>query len=374
MTRVYLVPGFFGFTELGTLNYFHRVSEVLGEALAERTVDAEIIEVETLPTASIRRRASKLLDTVMQRGEIEQDALHFVGHSTGGLDIRLLLTPGVRLRETEEETVIARHTRTAIMLSTPHYGTPLANFFATLQGQHLLYLLTLLVVSTPGRLGAYMLARTFATFAHLDRIIGQRSNVFDLFAENLLGKITPKRGDAIWDFVREVSKDQGSILQLTPESMDIFNAAVLNQQGIEYVCFVNASPKPGVSALPVNPRDLYQSVTFLVYFLSYVIASREHKNYPYPVPVDSLMEELRGELKFPIDSRTNDGIVPLLSQIWGRLGGVLLGDHLDVVGHFSQGTDGKEYSAWLHSGSGFDESRFVRLWSDIAATIAGAEK
>jgi hypothetical protein len=83
MAQVYLVPGFFGFTELGSFNYFHRVSEVLGEALAEHSVDAEIIEVDTVPTGSIRRRALRLLAVVQRRGGLEQDQMHFIGHSTG---------------------------------------------------------------------------------------------------------------------------------------------------------------------------------------------------------------------------------------------------------------------------------------------------
>ena len=374
MTQVYLVPGFFGFSELGALNYFNGVSKALEKALAERSVDAEVIEVETLPTGSIRRRAGKLLDTVLKKGGGRQESLHFVGHSTGGLDVRLLLTPGVQLRETDEEIEIARHTKTAVTLSTPHYGTPLANFFATLQGQNLLYLLTLLVTSAPGRLGVYMGARFLVQVARLDNLVGQRNTVFDTFAEKLLGRITPKRGDAIWNFVREVSNDQGSILQLTPESMDIFNAAVPDQEGIEYSSFVTASPEPGLKAFLVDPRNLYQSITFVVYLMSYIVASREHKNYPYPPPPEPVMERLRRELSLPVDSGTNDGIVPLLSQIRGRIGGVVLGDHLDVVGHFFHEIDGEPYSEWLHSGSRFDETRFIRLWSDIADTIAQAER
>jgi len=99
MTQVYPVPGFFGFTELGSFNYFHRVSEVLGQALKERGVDAEIIETETVPTGSIRRRARRLIQSVRMHGGLEQDGLHFIGHSTGGLDTRMLPTPGVQRLE-----------------------------------------------------------------------------------------------------------------------------------------------------------------------------------------------------------------------------------------------------------------------------------
>jgi len=75
-------------------------------------------------------------------------------------------------------------------------------------------------------------------------------------------------------------------------------------------------------------------------------------------------------LPFQLDARTNDGIVPTLSQVWGRLGGVVLGDHLDLVGQFRHVWKGKAYTSWLHSGSGFDEQRFRKLWQDIATVIA----
>ena len=48
--------------------------------------------------------------------------LHFVGHSTGGLDIRLLLTPGVHLVRGDAEERVATHARSAITLATPHFG------------------------------------------------------------------------------------------------------------------------------------------------------------------------------------------------------------------------------------------------------------
>jgi hypothetical protein len=84
------------------------------------------------------------------------------------------------------------------------------------------------------------------------------------------------------------------------------------------------------------------------------------------------MKRICEQLFFPVDARTNDGLVPALSQIWGRLGGVVLGDHLDVVGQFHHVWEEKTYTTWLHSGSAFDDQRFRRLWQDIAAVIAGS--
>lgn len=372
MTQVYLVPGFFGFRELGSFNYFHRVAEVLGGALRARGVDAEIVEVDTLPTGSIRRRAGRLLETVRERGGLGQDNLHFVGHSTGGLDIRMLLTPGVRLLPTEEDLDVAARTRSAVTLSTPHHGTPLAGFFTSMNGRNLLYLLALLAGTAPGRYSLYLGSRLLSTAADLDRWIGQETNILDDVAENVLKKLSPDPDDPLWSFVREVSRDQGAMVQLTPESMDLFQAAVPDPENVRCVSFVSASPPPGFRSLLLQPRNIYQPATHVLYAASYLITSRAPANYPYPEPAPADRAAMEERMPFPLDARTNDGIVPALSQLWGILGGVAVGDHLDVVGQFQQEDRGKTYSAWLCSGSGFDEEGFRRLWGRIARVIAEA--
>ena len=373
MTQIYLVPGFFGFTELGSFNYFNRVSEVFGQALAEHSVDAEIIETDTLPTASIRRRAIRLLEVVREHGGLEHDTLHFVGHSTGGLDIRMLLTPGVQLLPAGEDQEIAARTRTAITVSTPHYGTPLAGFFTSLNGRYLLYVLTVLATSGPGRYGLYIASRFLSTVAGLDRFIGQEENILDSFAENVFRKLRPERGDDLWHFIEQISQDQGAMVQLSQESMDMFNAAASDRKDVEYVSFVSASPPPSLRRFMIRPRNLYQPVTHAIYALCYTLAGRVHRQYPYPTPDDAGVKKMFEQLPFQVDAGTNDGLVPALSQIWGRLGGVVLGDHLDLVGQFQHVWEGKAYTTWLHSGSGFDVQRFQRLWQDIAAVVAGSQ-
>ena len=370
MAQVYLVPGFFGFTALGSFNYFHRVSAVLGRALAEHGVHAEVIETDTLPAGSIRRRAIRLLDLVRQHGGLEQDHLHFVGHSTGGLDVRLLLTPGVKLQPTREEAELAARTRTVISLSTPHHGTHLANFFTNVNGRNLLYVLTLLATSAPGRYSMYAGSRLLTAVAHMDRFAGQKENILDSLARNVLSRIRPEQGDALWEFVREIGQDQGAMVQLTPEAMDLFNAAVLDRENVTYVSFASASPPPSLRSFMIRPRNLYQPFTHAIYAASHKLAGKVHRHYPYPTPEESVLQTLEGRLPFAVDTATNDGVVPLFSQIRGRFGGAFMGDHLDVVGQFHHEGEEGAYPTWLHSGSGFNEERFQRLWSDIAGVMA----
>ena len=84
---VFLVPGFFGFSSLGAVNYFEDVERLLGLALRRRGVDARIVRCMTQPTASIPRRADVLRRQIISNGGLNARELHFVGHSTGGLDV-----------------------------------------------------------------------------------------------------------------------------------------------------------------------------------------------------------------------------------------------------------------------------------------------
>ena len=371
-TQIYLIPGFFGFAQLGTLDYFHRVSEVLSRELTRRGVKAEIIEVKTRPTSSIRRRAISLLKTASSHGCLKCKNLHFIGHSTGGLDLRLLLTPGVRLRPSKDEEKIARKAKSAITLSTPHFGTPLANFFTSLNGRNLLYLLAIMVTSSPGRLGVYMGARLLSMVAHLDDYIGQKGTILDSLSEKLFRHITPDQGNELWEFLRDISHDQGAMVQLTPEAADLFNASVPDREGVDYVSFVTAAPPPRPSWSTWKGANLYNPITMAIYAASYLIASREHRNYPYPSLAKKLRNKIQAKIPFRLTRGTNDGIVPTLSQIWAKLGDVIVGDHLDVVGQFPQVVKGKRYAGWLHSGANFREEQFQKLWSDIANIIVRA--
>jgi hypothetical protein len=68
--------------------------------------------------------------------------------------------------------------------------------------------------------------------------------------------------------------------------------------------------------------------------------------------------------------QVNDGVVPLRSQVHGRLVWTGYADHLDVLGHFDGGHDAKKagdpaagpaHVDWLRSGAGFDEVRFREM-------------
>ncbi|MFA5074453.1 MAG: triacylglycerol lipase, partial [Nitrospirota bacterium] len=284
MQYVYLVPGFFGFTSLGSMNYFLGVRETLETRLGEMGVRAVIHETDTLPTGSIRQRAVRLLKRIEQDGAVKNGGgIHFVGHSTGGLDARLLVSPGVKLVPSDIEEEIGRRVYSVQTLSTPHYGTPLAGFFATIEGKHVLHLLTMLATTRPGRLGITATAKYLSLVARLDNLTGKANTLLDPLSEQLIKIISMERGHQLWKFLNEISQDQGAVIQLAPESMDIFNAAVINREGVRYVSHISASPPPFKEARLSNLNSLYAPLALLLYATVYKITARENRSYPYPV-------------------------------------------------------------------------------------------
>jgi hypothetical protein len=169
-------------------------------ARAIRGAEARIVRCRTQPTASIPRRVQVLREQVVRRGGLQADELHFVGHSTGGLDVRMLLTPGVKIARGDVEERIARRTRSATSVATPHHGTPLANHFLTLQGQMLLLVLSGLATSGPGRGTVLAAARAIAVAARLDDWLrGSGGRTADWLPSG--AGFMPEGFDATWDAV-----------------------------------------------------------------------------------------------------------------------------------------------------------------------------
>jgi hypothetical protein len=73
-----------------------------------------------------------------------------------------------------------------------------------------------------------------------------------------------------------------------------------------------------------------------------------------------------------VDDTANDGIVPTLSMLWGKLLFAAEADHLDVLGHFPDDVRPARHVDWLMSGSQFTRRRFDELMDAIAAFQLGA--
>jgi hypothetical protein len=369
---VFLVPGFFGFTSVGTVGYFEQVEQTLGDALGRRGIEARVVRCKTQPTASIPRRADVLRREVIRAGGLRADELHFVGHSMGGLDVRMLLTPGVKIDAGNSAERIGALSRSAISVATPHHGTPLANFFLTIQGQTLLLVLSGLASSGPGRRSIVAAAQAMAMVARVDDWLGRNEGPLDRVAAELLRKMKFDRRDAVWKYLREIERDQGAVLQLTPEGIDLFDATVPDREGVDYCCVVAGVPPPRISRRAKDLLDPEYLALRLLFRLLYALAARPHPHYPYPVLGRTARSQLDRAFGFKVSSATSDGIVPTLSQVHGRILHVARADHLDVVGHYTLA--GGRSADWLPSGAGFTPAGFTETWEAVAAAIARSSR
>jgi len=365
---VFLVPGFFGFTSIGALSYFEDVEQALSRALRRRRAEARIVRCETQPTASIPRRADALRRQVIASGGLRARELHFIGHSTGGLDVRMLLTPGTKIARGNTPERIAELTRTAISVNTPHHGTPLANHFISVQGQTLLLVLSALATSGQGRRAVMAAAKAIAMIARLDDCLGRDEGALDRISRGVLRRIRFDRRDPVWKYLGEIEQDQGAVLQLTPEGIELFDAAVADRAGIDYGCVVSGVPPPRERFRIREFMDPEYLALRALFRLLHGLTAQAHPRYPYPKLARATQRRLDRALGFKVTAGISDGVVPTLSQVHGRLLHAVRADHLDVVGHYTLA--GGSSGNWLPSGAGFTRAAFEATWEAVAAAVA----
>jgi pimeloyl-ACP methyl ester carboxylesterase len=372
-TRIYLIPGFLGFHSFGSVIYFRRVPELLAQLLAERGItDAVIKECPTFPAGSLARRAERALACIADSSGHKADSIHLVGHSTGGLDARLVAAPGVRLIAGAIEEEIGARIRSVITLSTPHFGTPMADILLALPFRRSLEYLGWVGASNKGRLAILALSRVLQLVARSDDWMGRTNTSLDSLAYKILKRITVHSNDPVWEFLAEMGQDQGAVVQLTMASLHLFNAAVADRPGTRYSSVITVAPPPSYRlsrAESVSPVKLASKVAF---WTLYGMASRASRQYPYTAMDVEQMSLAGFSSPLPITKYSNDGVVPCQSQAYGRILDVVLGDHLDVVGQFPF-AGGDPHADWLPSGANFDEARFRHVWTHVAQEIVDAE-
>jgi hypothetical protein len=270
--HVFLVPGFFGFTSLGTFEYWGHVRARLIELAETRGLEVKVTVVGSHPTSSLLARAARLARMIREQADA-QACIHLIGHSSGGLDARLMVAPAVDLGTDVED--VAQRVRSVVTVATPHRGTPLASFFRNLSG--------------PRLLGAAA------------RLMGKGLGKKEAGPEDL----PPDARSQLSSFFGEVGRDQALVAQLAPESMELFNATARNRAGVRYAC-VTAQIPP--SRLGV--RGPISAASRAVFAVMHQLSARQGGT---------------------------DGVVPVESQVWGELLFEASADHLDVLGHFDGG-------------------------------------
>ncbi|MGC4000601.1 MAG: hypothetical protein QM767_25405 [Anaeromyxobacter sp.] len=126
--HVLLVPGFFGFTSFGDFAYWEHVRAVLAALGPPAGLDGERVVVRTVPTASLRLRAAALARAAHDVLDRHGGTLSIIGHSSGGLDARLLVTPDADLPTEVDVEAVARQVRSdhhRVGAAPGHAGGPL---------------------------------------------------------------------------------------------------------------------------------------------------------------------------------------------------------------------------------------------------------
>lgn len=370
--HVFLVPGFFGFANLGEFHYFGHVRDLLVDQLRAAGVEPHVEPVSTHPTASIRTRARLLLERIRETAGAGDEPIHLIGHSTGGLDARLLAGAAVSLGEQIDHESIARRLQSVVTVASPHRGAPLAALFVSMLGQRVLQLLTLTSVYGLrfGHLPLSFLLKLAAVLTRLDDAAGWRDTLVDQLFEQLLGEFTGERRDEVEAFLAQVSDDQALLVQLTPEGMDLFNAGVTDRTGVRYGAVVTRAPAPSLRGRLELGLDPYAQATYGLYQLIYRrTGTMDAKHVELPTGVArTVMGAVLGAVPTEGD---NDGIVPTLSQPWGELIAAVEADHLDIIGHFEAPRHDPPHVDWLCSCSSFDRPQFEEVWRRVVKFMLG---
>jgi hypothetical protein len=363
-----LTPGLFGFARVASFDYFEHLVKALATRFNAQGKNAIISVCEVHPTASIRRRAATLAEMVHETAGQETGPIHLIGHSTGGLDARLLASPGAQLGLDPSKLAWLPRLRSITTMNTPHHGTPLAAFFATVSGQRLLYATTALTV-TALKLGAPPLAATSALVGAFGRVElrGLELGLVDRFAEAVIRVLDDAASRDLRRFLAQLRDDSGATVQLMPEAMDLFHGAVGDRPGVRYQSVASYAPRRAATDWLAQLRSPWAVLSATIFTALYNITARHDSRYPCVGPTaERDLQRVLGETP-PLTA--SDGVVPLYSQVWGDLVWAGKADHLDVVGHFP-GPGG--HNDWMASGARFNRGRFDTMVDSILAGMARA--
>lgn len=371
--RIYLIPGFFGFADLGDMAYWGPAQRTLTQKLSEHGLDVATHVVPSPPTATLRARARVLAQT-LSRTAGETDTITLIGHSSGGLDARLLLTPGAVVSDTLDVEALAARVQNVVTVATPHRGTPSAELFTSLYGKRLLRLMSLATVHVlrRGNLPLNVVLRLVGAWrAAASHMPGRREPSLDnQIFDTVLSEFSAERRAAVREFFGDIRTDQGLLSQITPIGMDLFDATAPDRPTVRYGCVITRGRRPsakGVFRRALSPSNQAMAA---VYASCWTLASRmgpEHLD-PLPARLHEPLTAAYGALPSPSD---NDGMVPTLSQIHGRLIRAVSADHLDLLGHYAEPDADPPRYDWLTSGSGYRRPHFEATWTDVADFIAG---
>ena len=368
MHHVYLIPGLFGFDRLAGYEYFGHFQEELQRQFLARGEQVSIQVLATPPTSSIRYRARTMAKAVAQASHERDAHIHLVGHSTGGVDARLVLSPGSELDLSLSERRWLKQVRSVVTVNTPHHGTPLATYFTTISGGRALYLISLLTVLSLslGEPSLVLFSRLLSGIGSIDKLLGEDTRLFRRITDAMLRYVDRDSRGVLVEYLNLLRADQGALIQTTPEAMDLFNAAITDNPGVRYGSTVSAAKPLSLRRLGTRLFSPYTTVSAALYRAIFRITGEAHEFYHYADVSYQHRKQIEDAIGMPLDETNNDGVVPTLSMAYDELLWCGPADHLDVIGHFRDKLRPSAHIDWMTSDTDFTRSQFREMMGKIA--------
>ncbi len=429
--HIVLIPGFGGFDALGQVEYYAGITSLFQNWCRSNSAPAVLHYFDNLPTAAVSTRADRLcayLAKRMTRGEIlEGDKVVLVGHSTGGLDIRQLVSDLDRRRDDRVYAdggtwVLGKDIRSrmdaAVFLSVPHWGTNIADWVHSHPAWRMTIVAELRAAVTGSQVYALDrietgIAGTIAYFTDAELLLAAKDALTEANAN--YGQPGPARtADAqeaaseLELFFRHMSTDFSAIDDLTSERYDgqkntpahfskeerARELKLWHDPPIRVLSFATVGCRP--FRFPLNaPAPVWELTLPWTYpeiakdpalsegtDLSYRFTYRACAGGPFKWPANAgtVTKILGPAPPQPLRVWDNDGIVNTASMFWPDGDIVLvMADHLDIVGHYKlikdeQGDSrrnghgpAREYRAYdaLGSTPHLQPAEFTKVWDTI---------
>ena len=389
---VVLIPGFLGFDALPGLRYFHND---FVKGLRSALPDARVIVTDTIPIGSLVVRQDALMKQLQEQlGTHAHAQLHLIGHSTGGVDARLLLARTPLKANTWAQVgytdaafpadEVRKRIAHVIGIASPHRGTwlvahrdvgelskRLSSLIALLTGDPRLLLSVLFDTSTLGLL--LSAPRNLSKIADfVEEIVNNRALIHDLHPYVITGDqpledngcgaeqpIDPGHQARLLSVVVMVARRRTGLLARALNSVPLRTDVVLYRWLRKRCELCDTDAHRLLSKLSNEDRS---RDTRAIATLKHWLDRRKPIAGPDRKPPE-------------INDRVGDAIVTAVRQLFRpedpeELLGVVFADHLDVIGHFDRPSCllpswlPVEHSGLIKSGSDFgidQESELVQL-------------
>ena len=191
-----------------------------------------------------------------------------------------------------------------------------------------------------------------------------KGGVLDTVYHEILKDFSQERRNELTAFFEHVSGDQTLLPQLAPEAMELFNVSAVKRRSVNYGSVVVQARPPSAAFVPRALAKPVGLATYPIYSALHRLASR-FPSWAMPKLTGTQSKALVSAFGVEPDQNSNDAVVPTLSQVRGEIIHAAWGDHLDVIGHFPDTSDGRKHTDWLRSMSGFTRSEFDSVWSKV---------